>query len=201
MRTLQPLNPSCEPTYSTYTYTSPRAATQTCSHTLRHTHTEIHTHTLKNSHTLGLGGEFRPTGVLVQRWVEAAGPGRSPGRFFNDFFAIFKQNWHTTRPTAPRWKAHIETCHKKLTKKRIRKGMRAAQAEGRGVAQVRACSCRAVVARVWCCWHIHRGTHGTAHATPIFIMNISYSHARHADAPSTHLRASDSKSSQRAITL
>ena len=49
--------------------------------------------------------------------------------------------------------------------------------------------------------HTPRGTHGTAQATPIFIMNISYSHTRHADAPSTHLRASDSESSQRAITL
>ena len=48
-----------------------------------------------------------------------AGPGRSPGRFFNDFKAILKQNLHITRPTAPRWKALIETCQKTT-----RKGMR-----------------------------------------------------------------------------
>eukprot|EP00964_Phaeocystis_antarctica_P029364 scaffold16544_cov29-Phaeocystis_antarctica.AAC.1 len=76
------------------------------------------------------------------RWVDSAGPGRSPGRFLNDFFAIFKQNWHTARPTAPRWKAHIETCQKTN-----RKRMRAVQAEGQGAAQVRACSCRACCAR------------------------------------------------------
>ena len=57
-------------------------------------------------------------------------------------------------------------------------------------------------------WHGSGGTPHTprdpwdgTYATPIFIMNISYSHTRYADAPSTHLRASDSKSSQRAITL
>eukprot|EP00964_Phaeocystis_antarctica_P131225 scaffold95086_cov25-Phaeocystis_antarctica.AAC.1 len=88
------------------------------------------------------GSVFRPTGVLVQRWVDSAGSGRSPGRFLNDFFASFKQNWHTARPTAPRWKAHIETCQKTN-----RKRMRAVQAEGQGVAQVRACSCRVCCAR------------------------------------------------------
>ena len=67
----------------------------------------------------GLSGSRRggqTDGVLVQRWVGSAGPGRSPGRFFNGFWANFKQNWHTTRPTAPRWKALIETCQKNDTK-------------------------------------------------------------------------------------
>ena len=59
-----------------------------------------------------------------------AGPGRSPGRFFYDFKAILKQNLHITRPTAPRWKALIETCQKTT-----RKGMSAVQAEGQGVAE------------------------------------------------------------------
>ena len=67
-------------------------------------------------------------GVLVQRWVDSAGPGRSPGRFFYGFWAIFKQKWHTTPPTAPRWKALIETCQKTT-----RKGMSAMQTEGQGV--------------------------------------------------------------------
>ena len=83
---------------------------------------------LGTSKAPGLGGGFRPTGVILQRWVDSAGPGRSPGRFFNGFWAIFKQNWHTTRPTAPRWKAVIETCQKTT-----RKGMSAVQAEGQGV--------------------------------------------------------------------
>ena len=71
---------------------------------------------LGTSKAPGLGGGFRPTGVILQRWVDSAGPGRSPGRFLSDFFAMCKQNWHTTRPTAPRWKAHIETCQKTNTK-------------------------------------------------------------------------------------
>ena len=39
------------------------------------------------------------------------GPGRSPGRFFlTHFNEILKQILRTTRPTAPRWKAHVQIC-------------------------------------------------------------------------------------------
>ena len=40
-----------------------------------------------NCAPLGLGEGSRPTGVLVQRWVQLVlrGPGRSPGRFFKPF--------------------------------------------------------------------------------------------------------------------
>ena len=44
---------------------------------------------LGTSKAPGLGGGFRPTGVLVQRWVDSAGPGRSPGRFFKRFLCDF----------------------------------------------------------------------------------------------------------------
>ena len=54
--------------------------------------------------------------------------GAAPGDFFTILRAILKQNLHTTRPTAPRWKALIETCQKTT-----RKGMSAVQAEGQGV--------------------------------------------------------------------
>ena len=47
------------------------------------------THGAHSPKPLGLGGGFRPTGVLVQRWVESAGPGRSPGRFFKRFLCDF----------------------------------------------------------------------------------------------------------------
>ena len=60
--------------------------------------------------------------------VSGSGAARSPERCFYDFEAILKQNLHTTRPTAPRWKALVETCQKT-----IRKGMSAVQAEGQGV--------------------------------------------------------------------
>ena len=41
--------------------------------------------------------------------------GAAPEDFYG-FWAIFKQKWHTTRPTAPRWKALIETCQKTTLK-------------------------------------------------------------------------------------
>ena len=47
----------------------------------------------------------------------SAGPGRSPGRFFHLLMAFSKRNLRTTRPTAPRWKAHIEICQKARQKR------------------------------------------------------------------------------------
>ena len=62
---------------------------------------------------LGLGGGSRPTGVLVQRWVQQrGGSGAQPREIF--FFTILmdfeaKSTNHTTY-TAPRRKAHVQIC-------------------------------------------------------------------------------------------
>eukprot|EP00964_Phaeocystis_antarctica_P009386 scaffold5080_cov72-Phaeocystis_antarctica.AAC.3 len=47
----------------------------------------------------------------------SAGPGHSPGRVFYLLMAFSKRNLRTTRPTAPRWKAHIEICQKARQKR------------------------------------------------------------------------------------
>ena len=52
-----------------------------------------------------------PSGT-PRTWPGVSGSGAQPREFFDDFKAILKQNLHTTRPTAPRWKALIETCQK-----------------------------------------------------------------------------------------
>ena len=50
----------------------------------------------------GLGGGSRPTGVLVQRWLQLRGPGRSPERFFKPILMDFeaKSTYHTTYRTS-----------------------------------------------------------------------------------------------------
>ena len=63
------------------------------------------------SRALGLGGGSRPTGVLVQRWVQQRGVrGAAPGDFFTilmDFEA--KSTYHTTYRTSLE-SAHVQIC-------------------------------------------------------------------------------------------
>ena len=70
----------------------------------RNDHLEFHTK------PLGLGGGSRPTGVLVQRWVQQRGVrGAAPGDFFTilmDFEA--KSTYHTTYRTS------LESSHSDL---------------------------------------------------------------------------------------
>ena len=76
----------------------------------------------------------------------SAGPGRSPGRFFYHLMAFSKRNLRTTRPAAPRWKAHIEICQK-ARQKRVSVVLGEGQ-EVRGVLCVQRAGER-VAARMW----------------------------------------------------
>ena len=86
---------------------------------------------------LGLGGGSRPTGVLVQRWVQQRGGvrGAAPG----DFFTILmdseaKSTYHTTYRTS------LESSHSDLRRSprsARRDAERGEQAEHRGSVVVR----------------------------------------------------------------